>query len=174
MKKKLALACTLIHTPDLIFLDEPSTGVDPLSRGEFWNILSSILEQGVTIFMTTPYLDEAERCHTVGMMHQGRIIKTGTPDAIKAGLPGKIYRIESAALDAVHQALQQHWLPQNLVRYGDRLHFWSERGGADADAAADWLRTAGVGQVTFVEIAPSLEDVFVALMAGPSAHGAKP
>ena len=174
MKKKLALACTLIHTPDLIFLDEPSTGVDPLSRGEFWNILSSILEQGVTIFMTTPYLDEAERCHTVGMLHQGRIIKTGTPDAIKAGLPGKIYRIESAALGAVHRALQQHWSPQNLVRYGDRLHFWSERGAADAGAAADWLRTAGAGPATFVEIVPSLEDVFVDLMAGPSVHGAKP
>lgn len=84
MKKKLALACTLIHTPELIFLDEPSTGVDPVSRGEFWNILGGILSQKVTIVLTTPYLDEAERCHRVGLMHRGRILQCSKPAEIAA------------------------------------------------------------------------------------------
>ena len=164
MKKKLALACTLIHTPELILLDEPSTGVDPVSRGEFWNILSDLLAQGVTIFMTTPYLDEAERCHRLGLMHRGRIIRTGTPADLRAALPGQVYRLESSNLTAAYHALRQRWPADRLVLYGDRLHFWTHSGADEARAAAAELEQRGLGPVAWREITPSLEDVFIGLL----------
>lgn len=164
MKKKLALACTLIHTPDLIFLDEPSTGVDPVSRGEFWNILSGILEQGVTIVMTTPYLDEAERCHRVGLMHRGRMFLTGTPDDVRAAMPGCVYGIECPAPADAYRVLRGRWPSTSLVLYGDRLHFWTPRGEEEARETAAWIDQHGLGPATFRAVEPSLEDVFVALL----------
>ena len=165
MKKKLALACTLIHTPDLIFLDEPSTGVDPVSRGEFWSILSGILAQGVTILMTTPYLDEAERCHRVALLHRGRMMRTGTPAEIRAALPGRVYRLETPSLTAAYHALRVTRPVTSLVLYGDRLHLWSPSGAeAEARQAVAELETKGLGPARFQEIEPSLDDVFVGLL----------
>ncbi len=171
MKKKLALACTLIHTPEIIFLDEPSTGVDPVSRGEFWSILSRILSQGVTVFMTTPYLDEAERCHRVALMHRGTLVQTGTPAEIKARLPGQLYRIDCRNLGEAYRALKQRWTPSQLVRYGDRLHFRAIRGDDERQEAQAWLASQGAGECRFEAIAPSLEDVFVAEMSAAGAKG---
>lgn len=171
MKKKLALACTLIHTPDILFLDEPSTGVDPVSRGEFWNILSGILEQGVTIFMTTPHLDEAERCHRIALMHKGQIIRTGTPKEVKAALPGKVFRIEGPDLGKTYRSLKQKKTSAGLVLYSDRLNFWTPHGESEARESAAWLDQQGLGPIRFFEISPSLEDVFVALMGSDSPHG---
>ena len=165
MKKKLALASTLIHTPDLILLDEPSTGVDPVSRGEFWTILSGLLEQGVTILMTTPYLDEAERCHRISLMHRGRVFMTGTPDEVKAALPGKVYSIVCPAAAAAYQSLRTRWSSTHLVLFGDRLHFWTRLGRPDVLACVDWLERAALGPASFTEVEPSLEDAFVALLA---------
>lgn len=164
MKKKLALACTLIHTPELILLDEPSTGVDPVSRGEFWNILSDILGRGVTILMSTPYLDEAERCDRVGLMHRGRIVRAGTPAEIRAALPGRMYAVECEAPGAAAGVLREKWPASRIVLYGDRLHFWAAGGTGDAEASAQWLEERRVRGATFREIVPSLEDVFVALL----------
>ncbi len=169
MKKKLALACTLIHTPELIFLDEPSTGVDPVSRGEFWNILSGILEQGVTIMMTTPYLDEADRCTRVGLMHRGRIVRCGTPAEVKASLPGKVYRIECANPSAVARALRARLPAVRSVVYGGHLDFWAPDGEAGRQAAVQALAASGLGPVATRPIPPSMEDVFVALLGGESA-----
>lgn len=171
MKKKLALACTLIHTPDILFLDEPSTGVDPVSRGEFWNILSGILEQGVTILMTTPYLDEADRCHRIALMHKGRIIQTGTPNEVKAALPGKVFRIEGPNLGKAYRSLRQKRTSAGLVLYSDRLNFWTPHGEPDARESAAWLEQQGLGPIRIFEIPPSLEDVFVALMGSDAPHG---
>lgn len=165
MKKKLALASTLIHTPDLIFLDEPSTGVDPVSRGEFWNILSGILDQGVTILMTTPYLDEAERCHRISLMHRGKVFMTGTPDEVKGAMPGKVYSITCPTPSTAYQSLRTRWPSTQLVVFGDRLHFWTPHGRTDALACMDWLDHAAQGPASFTEIEPSLEDAFVALLA---------
>lgn len=171
MKKKLALACTLIHTPEIIFLDEPSTGVDPLSRGEFWNILSGILEQGVTILMTTPYLDEADRCHRIGLINKGRIIRIGTPDEVKATLPGKVFKIECADLGAAYRTLKQKWPTAGLVLYGDRLNFWTPHGEKEGQEAAAWLEQKKLGPVSICAIPPSLEDVFVALLGSGQTEG---
>ena len=162
MKKKLALACTLIHTPELILLDEPSTGVDPVSRGEFWNILSEIQTQGVTVVMTTPYLDEAERCNRIALMHKGGILTSGTPAEIKAGLRGSVYRIGCPDPGAAYRLLRSRHAATNLVLYGDRLHLWTQGGQEEARGVAASLERERLGPVTYGEITPSLEDVFVA------------
>ena len=172
MKKKLALTCALIHTPEILFLDEPSTGVDPVSRGEFWNILSGILAQGITVVMTTPYLDEAERCHRIGLMHRGALIRSGSPEDIKRELPGQMYAVSGVSLPDVYHALKSKWAATALVRYGDRLHFHVTKGDTELDAAKQWLREQGLTTAVFTPIAPSLEDVFVALMSDPSKGGA--
>jgi ABC-2 type transport system ATP-binding protein len=173
MKKKLALASTLIHTPDLIFLDEPSTGVDPVSRGEFWNILSDLLEQGVTIFMTTPYLDEAERCHRISLMHHGKLIRTGTPDEVRSAFPGKVFSIQCPDPSAAYHALREKWPSTRLVLFCDRVHFWSCEAEKELQIALAWLDTKGMGPVTFSETAPSLEDVFVAMLGEGAQHTEK-
>lgn len=164
MKKKLALACALIHTPALLFLDEPSTGVDPVSRGEFWLILKDLITRGITIVMTTPYLDEAERCDRIGLMHKGSLIRLDTPGAIKAELRGRMVQVTGGALGAIHEALRQRWPASSLVRYGDRLHFCSSRPD-DIPNATAWLAQHGLPGVQFTPVEPSLEDVFVALMS---------
>jgi len=93
MKQKLALACTLVHEPALLVLDEPTTGVDPVSRREFWKLLSEFLSQGITIVMATPYLDEAERCTHVALLHQGRLLALDRPGNLRAALPGALYEV---------------------------------------------------------------------------------
>ena len=162
MKKKLALACTLIHTPDIIFLDEPSTGVDPVARGELWSILSSILERGVTVFMTTPYLDEAERCRRISLMHQGRIVMTGAPSEIKQAMPGAMYELYCADSSSAYRLLRAKLPATSLVLYGDHLRLWSG-GEQSARETAAWL-DKDIRDVTLTKTDPSLEDAIVALI----------
>ena len=171
MKKKLALACTLVHTPDLIFLDEPSTGVDPLSRGEFWNILSRVLAQGVTIVITTPYLDEAERCDRIGLIHRGSVFTIGTPSELKASLPGQVYQIQSDDPAGSYRALRAMWSSTQLVLYGDRIHLWSLKGEEDAEASVALLDRRGLGPASHVRVDPSLEDVFVGILGSREGEG---
>lgn len=166
MKKKLALACTLVHTPELIFLDEPSTGVDPVSRGEFWQILKNVLAQGVTVFMTTPYLDEAEHCHRIGLMHAGRMMTSGSPAEIKALMPGVVYAVGGAQAAAAYHALREKWPATQVVLYGDQLRFWTPKGEGEAHAAQAHLADRQLGPVTMEPVLPSLEDAFVALVPG--------
>jgi ABC-2 type transport system ATP-binding protein len=174
MKKKLALACTLVHTPEVVFLDEPSTGVDPVSRGEFWNILSGILARGVTIVMTTPYLDEAERCNRVGLIHRGRILLAGTPADVKASLPGRIYSLECGEPPAAYRTLRERWPPSNVVLYGDRIRLWTRRGEAEVREAISWLDRSGIRPVGTRAVPPSLEDAFVALVTAQTGPEEEP
>jgi ABC-2 type transport system ATP-binding protein len=164
MKKKLALACTLIHTPDLIFLDEPSTGVDPVSRGEFWHILEQVLARGVTVVMTSPYLDEAERCHRISLLHGGRTVAAGTPADIKALMPGAVYTLQGGAAQPAYHALRERWPSTQVVLFGDQLRFWTASGGAELQAALDHLHRRGAGVWSAAPASPTLEDVFVALL----------
>ena len=163
MRKKLALACTLVHTPDLILLDEPSTGVDPVSRGEFWTILSELLTDGVTVLLTTPYLDEADRCHRIGLMHGGSIIRDGTPADIKRSLPGNTFRLECLNLREAARELRAERPEVRTVLYGDHVSLWTDA-GTTAAGLTEWLEARGYGPVRCAPKPPSLEDVFVAIL----------
>jgi ABC-2 type transport system ATP-binding protein len=165
MKKKLALACTLVHTPALLFLDEPSTGVDPVSRGEFWRILSDVRSRGVTVVMTTPYLDEASRCQRVGLLHRGRLLLSGPPDDVRAALPGSVQRLDCRSPVQACDALRRRWPPERIVLHGGRIRFWARGGDAEVGEALALLDANGFGPSSATPLAPSLEDAFVALLS---------
>ncbi|MBN1938339.1 MAG: ABC transporter ATP-binding protein [Candidatus Aminicenantes bacterium] len=163
MKQKLALAVTLIHTPEILFLDEPTNGVDPVARREFWDILAGISADGVTIVISTPYLDEAERCRRLAFMDGGRIIKVASPDEARTAVPGLIYE---AVCDRVAEARTIAGRVPGAVSvqaFGDKIHV-EMRPGADGFA----LRTAlsdAVAVSVFRTVRPTLEDVFFRLLS---------
>jgi ABC-2 type transport system ATP-binding protein len=164
MKQKLALACTLVHEPRVILLDEPTTGVDPVSRREFWKLLSEFLEQGITILVSTPYLDEAERCARVALLHEGRLLALDTPDALRASLPGRIVEIVAADQPRVVAAARHDERVADVQTFGERTHV-RVAAGADGDAVsrvAARLSAAGIEVRSLREVPPSLEDVFIA------------
>ena len=179
MKQKLALACTLVHEPQVIVLDEPTTGVDPVSRREFWKLLSELLAQGITIVMATPYLDEAERCGRVALLHDGRLLALDRPAALRAGTSGALYEVIAPDHRAAAEALRRAPGVTDVQLFGERAHVRVEGGGGDADgarsfsrAAADAgavearltaaLRDAGLDVTSVRPIRTSLEDVFIA------------
>jgi ABC-2 type transport system ATP-binding protein len=169
MKQKLALACTLIHEPDLIVLDEPTTGVDPVSRREFWKLLSRFLDAGITILMSTPYLDEAERCHRVALLHEGRVLALDEPGRLRQSLPGAWFEVVAADAREVAARLEaQARDGMRLFVFGDRLHAWlSQLDSARARPALDAaLAGAAVTPTSVRPIVPSLEDVFIAAITG--------
>jgi ABC-2 type transport system ATP-binding protein len=172
MKQKLALACTLVHEPRVILLDEPTTGVDPVSRREFWKLLSQFLAQGITIVMSTPYLDEAERCTRIVLLHEGKVLALDQPGALRASLPGTLLEVLVPSSADALQRLRGARVTGVQV-FGDRLHVWAGRGGADAAAAAfaDVARRAGVTPSGIRRIVPSLEDVFIAKLQAVAPDG---
>lgn len=172
MQKKLALCCALIHAPPLLILDEPTTGVDPVSRREFWNILYQTLTEGTTIVVSTPYMDEAERCTRVALLHDGRLIACAAPGRLRAGLPGKMYELVAHPQRRALAVLQRA-LPQAAPYvFGERLHVQLPEGGGDEGEWRAALAREHVQLETVRPIVPSLEDVFVALL--PSATLAPP
>jgi ABC-2 type transport system ATP-binding protein len=167
MKQKLALACVLMHTPEVLFLDEPTTGVDPVSRREFWRILYTLVKRGVTLFVSTPYMDEAERCSRVAMMNHGRIVLCDTPRALKARLHGELLEVIAEPLNAARTCLQALPAVREVQVFGERLHVWLADGAGEG--IADMLAAAGVTVESLRPIAPGLEDVFTGLIAGEEA-----
>jgi ABC-2 type transport system ATP-binding protein len=167
MKQKLALACTLVHEPQLIVLDEPTTGVDPVSRREFWKLLSEFLAQGITILMATPYLDEAERCSTVALMHEGRLLALDSPASLRAGLRGEVMEVISADRAAAIAALERMAGIVDVQLFGERVHARVQPGSplADRDRLGAALAEASVRTESVRRIPTSLEDVFIARVA---------
>jgi ABC-2 type transport system ATP-binding protein len=164
MQKKLALCCALIHAPPLLVLDEPTTGVDPVSRREFWNILYQALAEGTTIVVSTPYMDEAERCTRVALLHDGHLIACDAPGRLRADLPGKMLELDAHPQRRALAVLQRA-LPQAAPYvFGERLHLrLPEDGGGEGEWRAA-LAHEGVAVEAERAISPSLEDVFVALL----------
>src|SRR6188474_288281 len=144
MKQKLALACTLIHEPEVILLDEPTTGVDPVSRREFWKLLSEFLAQGITILMATPYLDEAERCSRVALLHEGRLVALDTPDSLRAALPGIVIEVIAPDQDRANQVLEKLPGVVDVQLFGERAHVRIDPGSPlrDPDRLAAALKQA--------------------------------
>jgi len=164
MKQKLALACTLIHKPKIIFLDEPTTGVDPVSRRDFWKILSNLLKDGITIFMSTPYLDEAERCNRVALMDKGKIISCDTPKNVKESINMQVVEIVCNPVRKAYNLIRAN-TDFEVQMYGDRLNI----------ALTDYENEYKVIKILFAEnsiieldkrlITPSLENVFIHYMS---------
>ncbi len=163
MKQKLALACTLVHEPSLIVLDEPTTGVDPVSRREFWKLLSEFLSQGITIVMATPYLDEAERCSRVALLHQGGLLALDEPAALTASLPGTLVEVIVTEHRRAVALLREIPGVHDVQMFGERAHVRLDRDDDEAvDRLTDRLTRAGVTVASVRPIATSLEDVFIA------------
>jgi ABC-2 type transport system ATP-binding protein len=160
MKQKLALACTLVHEPPLLVLDEPTTGVDPVSRREFWKLLAEFLTQGLTIVMATPYLDEAERCSRVALLHEGRVLAMATPAELQASSHGLVAEIVAAPPRRALGALRARFGEERVQLFGDRVHLRIDR-APEAQAAAEGLSRDGIAVASVRAIAPTLEDVFI-------------
>ena len=167
MKQKLALACTLVHEPQIILLDEPTTGVDPVSRREFWKLLSEFLAQGITILMATPYLDEAERCSRVGLLSGGRLLVVDAPAALRESLPGVIVEVIGRPQEAVLAALKAVAGVADVQSFGERAHVrFADGDPAGAVAGIERALAARRVEVTSVRAIPaSLEDVFISRIA---------
>ena len=172
MKQKLALACTLIHEPPLLILDEPTTGVDPVSRREFWKLLAEFLSQGLTIVVATPYLDEAERCSRVALISEGRVLAFDTPMALQAALPGVTFEVVTPFPRQAIDALVARSGAERVQLFGDRLHVRADAEG-DADRIRTDLTAAGHEAVTVRRVMPGLEDVFIDLLAADRRRAAE-
>jgi ABC-2 type transport system ATP-binding protein len=162
MKQKLALACTLVHEPRIIVLDEPTTGVDPVSRREFWKLLSEFLAQGITIVMSTPYLDEAERCSRVALLHNGRLLALDAPAALRQTLPGQLFEVIAPDHRKVARVLPTLAGVESVQLFGERAHVRMKTDAGSAARLEAALRAGGVETTSVRPLTPSLEDVFVA------------
>jgi len=163
MKQKLALMCTLLHHPRILFLDEPTNGVDPLSRRDFWVILYQLVKEGMTVLVTTAYLDEAERCNRVGLLHQGRLICCDSPEALRRGLEEACYELAGLNLRAVREFLTSCPGVTSVEPSGATLHVFLSA-EASVSAIKQALNENGLSGGSFKAISPSLEDVFIALV----------
>jgi len=164
MKQKLGLACALIHTPRVLFLDEPTNGVDPASRRDFWRILYQLLREKVTIFVSTAYLDEAERCNRVGLMHQGRLLALGTPEEVKRLMRGTILEIRSSEPRRAARLLREQLAADAVGLFGDRVHVLTREPDRVNVEARQVLAAAGLALGSIRPIEPALEDVFVSVL----------
>lgn len=163
MKQKLGLACALIHTPQILLLDEPTNGVDPVSRRDFWRILYDLLKEGVTILITTAYLDEAERCGRVGLLNEGKLIVVDTPKNIKNSLGAPMVEITTQSARAAERVIRNSPGVLRVTAYGDRLHVALESMDRLADTLAV-MRANNLPVAGAREITPSLEDMFISLV----------
>jgi ABC-2 type transport system ATP-binding protein len=167
MKQKLGLACTLVHEPPLLVLDEPTTGVDPVSRREFWKLLAEFLAQGLTILLATPYLDEAERCSRIALLNNGRVLALDQPSSLQAGLQGTMFEVVAAPARRAFDVLQTALGADRVQLFGDRLHV--HVAAADSAELQAPLDAAGIVGAEVRAIVPSLEDVFIDLVSKASA-----
>jgi ABC-2 type transport system ATP-binding protein len=173
MKQKLALACTLVHEPPVLVLDEPTTGVDPVSRREFWKLLAEFQAQGLTMVMATPYLDEAERCTRVALLHQGRLLAQDEPARLQALTDGAMAEIVVGQPREAMRILRERFGGDRVQLFGDRLHVRLDA-RSSIESTTEVLTAAGVTVAGVREIAPTLEDVFIELLGRASPRAATP
>jgi ABC-2 type transport system ATP-binding protein len=168
MKQKLALSCALVHRPDILFLDEPSTGVDAVSRRELWDLLHSLRSSGLTIVVSTPYMDEAERCDRVALMQKGRVLTIDAPSALGARYPHVLIGVRGPNRYGILQALRQRPETASVHPFGDELHYSTARAAVAPDRVAldvrGWLHARGFEDAEASPIEAGIEDAFIALM----------
>jgi ABC-type multidrug transport system ATPase subunit len=165
MKQKLALCCALIHKPDLLLLDEPTTGVDTVSRKEFWDMLALLSSQGMTLLVSTPYMDEAARCQRIALMQTGEILAVDSPEAIIRAYPEPLFAATASNMALLLRTLRAHHAIQTCFAFGENVHFTFSDYGDDVLRLlkADML-AAGLTDFTVDRIQPSIEDCFIQLM----------
>jgi len=172
MKKKLGLACALIHSPDILYLDEPTTGVDPVSRREFWDILTGLHVEKTTILVNTPYMDEAERCSQVGLMYKGRLVQQGTPTQIKGLISGELieFRPKSEQIQGVgllrkaNRILSEQPGVLEVQTYGDLMHVFVDNAEERRPQLEDALEAEQITMTNFRKTMPRMEEAFISLI----------
>ena len=173
MKQKLALSCALVHRPEILFLDEPTTGVDAVSRREFWDLLARLREQGLTIVVSTPYMDEASRCDRVALVQDGRSLGVDAPDAFGARYGHPLVAVRGEDRRHLPELLRSWEHALSAYPFGETVHVTDRRSGVDptrvADQVRDYLNARGAGRVDVQPIEPGIEDVFIALMGAGEA-----
>jgi ABC-type multidrug transport system ATPase subunit len=177
MKQKLALCCALVHRPEVLFLDEPTTGVDAVSRREFWDLLGRLKAGGLTVIVSTPYMDEADRCDRVALIQRGRLLALDAPDAIARGFGRPLFAVRADRRYESLLALRRRPHTQQVYPFGEALHYTDTRDDAPSDRiqreVEEFLRREGFSGVNVALTEPTVEDAFMARMGGPEAAGAK-
>ncbi len=170
MKQKLGLACALVHEPKVLLLDEPTGGVDPVTRQDFWQLIIRVLSQGAAVIVTTPYMDEAARCNRLGFMHAGRILVEGSPRELTAGMAGRVVELAAHPKDKAKRVAAADPDVEDVLTFGDRFHLRVRDPAGPLARLPQALAGAGVSVERLRPIAPSLEDVFISLLAKETAH----
>ncbi len=163
MKQKLALCCALIHRPNVLFLDEPTTGVDTVSRKEFWDMLQRLKQQGITILVSTPYMDEATLCDRIALLQDGKIMSINTPDKIIDQFPDPLYAVRATGMSHLLKVLRQNPMIRSCFAFGDFHHITFSDDGHKDKLIAD-LRKESFADVEVVTTTPTIEDCFIKLM----------
>ena len=164
MKQKLALCCALIHKPKILFLDEPTTGVDPVSRNEFWDMLGNLRKEGITIVVSTPYMDEANKCDRIALMQKGRIMETDYLKNIISRFPRKLFAVKSDGMFVLLNELREYQFANSVFSFGDSLHYSDSRDNVTKNDILEYLKTKDHTNISIEEIEPNIEDCFMDLM----------
>lgn len=171
MKQKLALSCALVHKPAVLFLDEPTTGVDAVSRKEFWEMLHRLKEEGISILVSTPYMDEAEQCDRVGLLQQGRLLSINTPQAITKQFDSDLWAISSKDKYQLIQVLRKYEYSESVQPFGASVHYSDKRDEFDAEELITYLKSNGIKNPEMQRISPHIEDTFMMLMEKEASYG---
>jgi len=178
MKQKLALCCALVHTPDMLLLDEPTTGVDAVSRREFWDLLARLREGGLTIVVSTPYMDEADRCDRVALIQRGRLLAVDAPAAVARAFDRPLIGIRSSRRYDALLTLRRFPHVRSVFPFGEVLHYTDQRADVPAsllvDELREFLRKDGIDTAEVVRIEPTVEDAFIARMGEPESPATAP
>jgi ABC-type multidrug transport system ATPase subunit len=176
MKQKLALCCALVHRPEILFLDEPTTGVDAVSRREFWDLLGTFKQTGMTIVVSTPYMDEADRCDRVALIQGGRLLAIDTPKAVAASFDRPLFAVRAGDRYRALQAVRDYPQTHSVYPFGETMHYSDKRTDMAADRIASELRTFlsshGLSAVSVEPTPATVEDSFIARMSAPAAGAA--
>jgi ABC-2 type transport system ATP-binding protein len=165
MKQKLALCCALIHKPKILFLDEPTTGVDPVSRNEFWDMLGNLRKEGITIVVSTPYMDEANKCDRIALMQKGKVMETDYLKNIISRFPRKLFAVKSDGMFVLLNELREYQFANSVFSFGDTLHYSDSRDNVTKDDIIEYLKTKDHVNISIEEIEPNIEDCFMDLMS---------